>query len=70
MLYRALKFYLFMIDLDESGIQNSKDIASFLKMNPRQVKNEYAKIAVLKANKKNIENFYSKLIQLDSGIKS
>jgi len=33
-----------MIDLDESGIKESKDIASFLKMNPRQVKNEYAKI--------------------------
>jgi len=44
MVYWALKFYLFMIDLDEGGLQNSKDIASLLKMNPRQVKNEYAKI--------------------------
>jgi DNA polymerase III delta subunit len=44
MLYRAMKFYLFMIDLDESGIKESKDIASFLKMNPWQVKTEYAKI--------------------------
>jgi hypothetical protein len=33
-----------MIDLDESGIKESKNIASFLKMNPNQVKNEYAKI--------------------------
>ncbi|MEI6773586.1 MAG: hypothetical protein WCL18_01875, partial [bacterium] len=59
MLYRALKFYIFMVDLDESGVTDSKDISSFLKMNPWQVKNEYAKISVLKANKKNIEKFYS-----------
>jgi len=59
MLYRAMKFYIFMIDLDESGIKESKDIASFLKMNPWQVKNEYAKISLLKTNKKNIEKFYS-----------
>jgi len=70
MLYRAMKFYLFMMDLDESGIKDSKNIASFLKMNPWQVKNEYAKIWILKANKKNIEKFYSWLIQLDAGIKS
>ncbi len=70
MLYRAMKFYLFMIDLDESGVKDSKDIASFLKMNPWQVKNEYTKIWVLKANKKNIENFYSWLIHLDAHIKS
>jgi hypothetical protein len=44
MLYRAMKFYLFMMDLDESGVKDSKDIASFLRMNPRQVKTEYAKI--------------------------
>jgi DNA polymerase III delta subunit len=44
MLYRAMKFYIFMMDLDESGVKESKNIASFLKMNPRQVKNEYAKI--------------------------
>lgn len=70
MLYRAMKFYLFMIDLDESGVKESKDIASFLKMNPRQVKNEYAKISSLKAHKKSIEKFYSWLIELDAGIKS
>lgn len=70
MLYRAMKFYLFMMDLDENGVKDSKDIASFLKMNPWQVKNEYAKIWILKANKKNIEMFYTGLIQLDAGIKS
>ncbi len=70
MLYRAMKFYLFMIDLDESGIKNPKDIAASLKMNPRQVKNEYEKISILKANKKNIEMFYAWLISLDAGIKS
>ncbi len=70
MLYRAMKFYIFMTDLDENGITNSKDIAGFLKMNPRQVKNEYANISLLKANKKNIEKFYSWLIQLDAGIRS
>lgn len=69
MLYRAMKFYLFMIDLDESGIHESKDIALFLKMNPWQVKNEYTKIATLKANKHNIEHFYGGLIELDSAIK-
>ena len=70
MLYRALKFYIFMVDLDESGVKDSKNIASFLKMNPWQVKNEYAKIWVLKANKKNIEKFYIWLIELDTDIKS
>ncbi|MCX6823781.1 MAG: DNA polymerase III subunit delta [candidate division SR1 bacterium] len=70
MLYRALKFYIFMIDLDEIGLKDSKDIASFLKMNPWQVKNEYAKIALFKANKTNIEKFYTGLIELDSNIKS
>lgn len=70
MLYRAMKFYIFMIDLDESGVNNSKDIAAFLKMNPWQVKNEYANISTLKAHKKNIEKFYSWLIDLDAGIKS
>lgn len=70
MLYRAMKFYLFMMDLDENGVKDSKDIASFLKMNPWQVKNEYAKIWILKANKKNIEMFYAGLIELDAAIKS
>jgi len=70
MLYRAMKFYLFMIDLDESGVKNSTDINSFLKMNPWQVKTEYAKIWVLKTNKENIEKFYSWLIELDADIKS
>lgn len=70
MLYRAMKFYILMIDLDESWIKESKDIASFLKMNPRQVKNEYTKIAALKANKQHIEIFYTKLIELDAAIKT
>ena len=70
MLYRALKFYIFMLDLDEMGVNDTKDIALFLKMNPWQVKNEYTKIWLLKANKKNIENFYSQLVLLDAGIKS
>ena len=59
-----------MIDLDESGVKNSTDINSFLKMNPWQVKTEYAKIWVLKTNKENIEKFYSWLIELDADIKS
>lgn len=70
MLYRAMKFYLFMIDLDEGGVHDSKEIAAFLKMNPFQVRNEYAKIATLKANKHNIEAFYTKLVELDASIKS
>jgi DNA polymerase III delta subunit len=70
MLYRAMKFYIFMMDLDESGVTDSKDIASFLKMNPRQVKNEYSKIAILKTNKKKIEEIYVKLVELDTDIKS
>lgn len=70
MLYRAMKFYLLMMDMDESGIHDSKEIAAFLKMNPFQVKNEYSKIATLKANKRNIETFYSKLIELDAAIKT
>lgn len=70
MLYWAIKFYLFMLDLDESGVKDSKTIAWFLKMNPRQVKNEYAKISVLKDNKQNIQKFYTQLIELEAAIKS
>lgn len=70
MLYRALKFYIFMIDLDASWITDSRDIASLLKMNPFQVKNDYAKIWIFKANKTNIEKFYTWLIRLDVDIKS
>jgi len=70
MLYRAIKFYIFMLDLDECWVKDSKNIALLLKMNPWQVKNEYAKIWVLKANKKNIEKFYIGLIDLDAGIKT
>ncbi len=70
MLYRAMKLYLFMLDLESIGIKDSKDIATILKMNPRQIKKEYSKIWILKANKKNIEMFYSWLIELDAGIKS
>jgi len=69
MLYRAMKFYLFMIDLDETGVQDSKTIASLLKMNPRQVKNEYTKIAVFRSNKEHIERLYSGLVELDAAIK-
>ncbi len=70
MLYWAMKFYIFMIDLDENGIHDSATIASFLKMNPWQVKNEYTKIDLLKLHKKNIEIFYIWLITLDTSIKS
>ncbi len=59
-----------MIDLDESGTKDSKTIASLLKMNPRQVKNEYAKIAMFKTHKQQIEGFYSGLVELDAAIKT
>ncbi len=70
MLYRATKFNIFMIDLDESGVKDSKTIAGFLKMNPWQVKNAYAEIWALKVNKKNIETFYSHLIELNAAIQT
>lgn len=70
MLYRAMKFYIFMLDLHESGVKDSRTIASLLKMNPWQVKNEYSNIAVLQANKKYIEAFYTSLVELDAWIKS
>jgi len=69
MLYWAMKFYLFMLDLDDSGVKDSKDIAIALKMNPWQVKNEYAKISLLQSNKKNIYYFYTTLLELDASIK-
>lgn len=70
MLYWALKFYLFVLDIDESWIKDPKLASSILRMNPSQVKNEYARIWVLKANKKNIEIFYTGLAELDASIKS
>jgi DNA polymerase III delta subunit len=70
MLYRALKFYLFMIDLDESGITDTKLMASKLKMNPWQVKNEYAKMSLFITHKHHIECFYTQLVALDADIKT
>jgi hypothetical protein len=58
-----------MLDLDDSGVKDSKDIAIALKMNPWQVKNEYAKISLLQSNKKNIYYFYTTLLELDASIK-
>lgn len=69
MLYRAMKFYIFMLDLHHSGVKDSRTIASLLKMNPWQVKNEYAKINLLQTNKNYIESFYTSLIELDASIK-
>lgn len=70
MLYRALKFYLFMIDLNESGITDTKLMASKLKMNPWQVKNEYAKMSLFTTHKHHIEYFYTQLVALDADIKT
>jgi hypothetical protein len=61
-----MKFYIFMLDLDESGVKDSRTIASLLKMNPWQVKNEYSNIAILQANRKHIEAFYRSLVELDA----
>lgn len=55
-----------MLDLDESGVKDSRTIASLLKMNPWQVKNEYSNIAILQANRKYIEAFYTSLVELDA----
>jgi len=43
-LYWSLKLYIYMIDLYDLGVRDSKEIASTLSMNPRQISNQYKQI--------------------------
>lgn len=69
-LYRWLKVYLFLLDLYNQWITDSKEIISITKLHPFVVSKNLKNINHLQKNQLQIKRFYTKLIELDSSIKS
>ena len=70
MLYRGLKVYLFILDLYDQWITDSKQIINLTKLHPFVVSKNIKNITQLQQNQLQIKNFYIKLIELDASIKS
>jgi len=70
MIYRALKLYIYLMDLYKQGFKDSKEIAKILFMNPWQVSQNMKNISQIMDHEKEIKNFYNKLMELDVDIKS
>ncbi|MFZ2151186.1 MAG: hypothetical protein WAZ12_02360 [Candidatus Absconditicoccaceae bacterium] len=69
-LYRGLRVYLFILDLYDQGITDSKQIISITKLHPFVVSKNLKNITQLQKNQLQIKKFYTKLIELDASIKS
>lgn len=69
-LYRWLKLYIYIIDLYEQGITDSKIIASMTKQHPFAISKNIKNIKQIQENKNYIKKFYKKIITLDNDIKS
>ena len=69
-LYRGLRLYLYILDLNEQGITDSKTIASMAKQNPYAISKHLKNIKKMQDKKWYITKFYSSLIVLDNDIKS
>lgn len=70
MLYRSLKLSIFIVDLVENGIKDSKEIAAAMAANPRQISKSLKQLKHLQEHNADMKIFYSKLVELDYGIKS
>lgn len=70
MIYRCMKLYVFMIDLYEQWIRDSKQIASMTAYHPFAVSKQMKIIDKVIEKKVNIKSFYESLIDLDVGIKT
>lgn len=69
-LYRGLKVFLFLLDLNEQWISDAKQIVSMTKLHPFVVSKNLKNIHQLQKNQLQIKKFYTKLIELDADIKS
>lgn len=69
-LYRWLKMWLFVLDLDDQWIQDSKDIISKLKAHPFVINKIKKNIVEIRKAKQSIKQFYKNLVELDEWIKS
>jgi len=69
MLYRGLKLYLFLLDLWEQWIQDSKMIAQKIKYHPFAVSKNLKNISSIKNKEWEIKAFYKELVFLDYDIK-
>lgn len=70
MLYRSLKFSLFMVDLVRNGAKDSKEIASLMSSNPWQVSKSLKQISQLQSQYDSMLSFFRQLVRLDYGIKT
>lgn len=68
-LYWWLKVYIFIIDLYNKWITDSKQIITITKLHPFVVSKNIKNIDKLNKNKNQIKNFYKNLLELDSDIK-
>lgn len=69
-LFRGLKLYIYILDLNEQGIMDSKTIASITKQSPYGITKQLKNIKKMQEKKWYIKKFYSNLIALDNKIKS
>jgi len=69
-LYRWLRIYIFLLDLYNQWITDSKQIISITKLHPFVVSKNLKNINQIQENQLQIKNFYTKLIELDASIKS
>jgi DNA polymerase III delta subunit len=70
MLYRSLKLSLFLVDLYQGGIKDSKAMAAIIGANPRQIAKSFKNIVYLQSVDEKIKNLYRGIMDLDWGIKS
>lgn len=70
MLYRSLKLSIFIVDLVANWVKDSKEIASVMAANPRQISKSLKQLKQLQEHNADMKVFYSKLVELDYGIKS
>jgi len=69
-LYRGLRVYIYILDLNEQGITDSKTIASMTKQSPYSITKQLKNIKKMQDKKDYIKKFFKNLIVLDNKIKS
>ncbi|HCB51192.1 TPA: hypothetical protein DEP21_01225 [Patescibacteria group bacterium] len=65
-----MKIWIFMLDLDQQGISDSKLLASMLKAHPFVISKALKNITNLRNKKLAILSFYKQLVDLDVSIKT
>jgi DNA polymerase III delta subunit len=70
MLYRSLKLSLFLVDLYQGGVKDSKEMASIMSANPWQISKSLKNIAYLQSVNEEMKTLYRGVMDLDWGIKS